>query len=135
MRAVGRALPVVEEEQHRRALRHRAEQVAELPERARTNHVAIVLREISTRLALAGEDAEVVLPEVDHHFVELALRRDRARERRRLHLPDELLRFARRLGELRILGEHFATSVLLVHRRVVAAALRFAWRCACCTWL
>ena len=42
LRAVGRALPVVEEEQHRRTLRHRAEQIAELAERVRADHVAVV---------------------------------------------------------------------------------------------
>ena len=61
-------------------------QVAEFAQRVRTNDVAIVLGEEETRLSLAGEDAEVILPEVDHHFVELPLARHGARELRRLHL-------------------------------------------------
>ena len=61
-------------------LRDRAEQVAELAERVRANHVAIVLGEEQARLPFAGEHTEVILPEVDHHFVELTLARHGARE-------------------------------------------------------
>src|SRR4029079_2457613 len=42
--AVRSALPVVEKEEHRRTLRDRPKQVAELTQSVRTNHVAIVLR-------------------------------------------------------------------------------------------
>ena len=95
-----------------------------LPERARTNHVAIVLREIQARLSLPGEHAEVIFPEVDHHFVELTLDRHRARELGRLHLPDELLRFDARLRRAwDSLRAAVAARVLLVHRRVVAGGL------------
>ena len=45
VQAVDDALPVVEVEQHLGLLRDRAEQIAELAERARANHVAVVLDE------------------------------------------------------------------------------------------
>ena len=46
-----RALPVVEIEEHRRALRGRAEQIAELAEHVRPDRVALVLREVDARVA------------------------------------------------------------------------------------
>ena len=74
------ALPVVEVEQHRRALRRRAEQIAELAEHVRPDRVALVLGEVAARRSLAGEHVEVVEPEVDHHLVELTLAVDGAQD-------------------------------------------------------
>jgi len=74
------ALPVVEIEQHRRALRRRAEQIAELSEHARTDRVPLVLGDVLLRRALVGEDVEVVEPEVGHDFFELPLGVRRAKD-------------------------------------------------------
>ena len=120
MRAVGRALPVVEEEEHRRTLCDGAEQIAELAHRMRANHVAVVLREIESRLSLARENAEVILPEIDHHFIELPLARHGPRQLHRLQLPDDLLRLSRGAGELRILREELTTRLLFARRRICA---------------
>ena len=78
--AVGHAARVVEIEEHRRTLRYRFEQVTEFPERVRTNDILIEVDEI-VRLgrALGRVDVEVILPEIGHDFLELALARDRAR--------------------------------------------------------
>src|SRR5690349_11152818 len=119
MCAVRRALPVVEKEQHRRTLSDRAEQVAELAERIRTNHVAVVLRQIEARLAFPGKNAEVILPKIDHHLVQLALGRHRARQLSRLNLADHLLIPLRGLTQLRILREELLPFLRARHRRVV----------------
>ena len=74
------ALPVVQIEEHRRALRHGAEQIAEPAEDVRPDRVALVLRQVGAHRALAGEDVEVVEPEVDEHFLELARRVDGAQD-------------------------------------------------------
>ena len=74
MRPSDRAHPVVEIEEHRRALRRRAEQVAELAEHVRSDDVALVLGQHEAVGALARVDVEVVEPEVDEHFLQLPRR-------------------------------------------------------------
>src|SRR4030095_10726033 len=64
------ALPVVEIKEHGRALRRRAEQIAELAEHVRTDRVALVLGEVLLRRPLAREDIEVVETEIGEHFLE-----------------------------------------------------------------
>ena len=49
VRRVHRALELIQVEQHRRALRHGAQQVAEVAERARPDHVAVVGRDVEPR--------------------------------------------------------------------------------------
>jgi hypothetical protein len=68
-----RAHPVVEIEEHRRALRGRAEQVAKPAQHARTNRVALVFGEQKAIGALARVDVEMVEPEIGQHFLELPL--------------------------------------------------------------
>ena len=74
------ALPVVQVEEHRRALGDGTEQIAEPAEDVGTNRVALVLGQIAAHRSLAGEDVEVVEPEVDQHFLELARRIDGAQD-------------------------------------------------------
>ena len=74
------AHPVVEVEEHRRALRGRLEQIAELAEHVRANRVALVFGEQKPGGALARVDVEVVEPEIDEHFLELPLAVDRAQQ-------------------------------------------------------
>jgi len=84
----------------------------------RTNDVAIVLGEKETRLSLSREHAEVILPEVDHDFVELTVARHSASKLRRLNFACELLCLTSRGRKLRILTEDLLPSLCLVHRRV-----------------
>src|SRR5262249_21421454 len=107
--AICGALPIVEKEEHRGALGDRAQEIAELAQCVRTNHVAVVLREVVARLTLAREHAEVILPEIHHHFTELAFAGHGARQLRGLNLSNELLCLARRSRGLGILqGERSA---------------------------
>ena len=98
--------PVVEIEQHRRALRRGAEHVAEVAEHVRPNRVALVLGDVVARRAFAGEDVEVVEPEIDQHFFELALAVDRAQQLRFFDVGDHLAVLALSLvdGRARIAG-------------------------------
>ena len=74
------AQPVVEIEQHRRALRGRHQQVFELPQHMRADRVALVAGHQVTVGSLVDEHVEVVEPEVRHHFVELPFAIDRAQQ-------------------------------------------------------
>ena len=89
--ALGHAARIVEIEKHRRTLSDRTEQVAEFSECARPHHVLIEVRQI-VRLgrALLRIDAEVIFPEVGHHFLQLPLARYCARNARRLELSNNL---------------------------------------------
>jgi hypothetical protein len=49
----GRALPVVQIEQHRRALGRRLQQLPELPEHVGADRVALVLVQVDTNLAFS----------------------------------------------------------------------------------
>jgi len=79
--AVRHAPCIVEIEEHRRALRHCFEDVAELSERAWADDVLVEIHEV-VRLggALRRVDVEVVLPEIGHDFLELTLARDSPRD-------------------------------------------------------
>ena len=74
-------------------------------------------------MPLAGEDAEVVFPEIDHHFVELPVGDHGARERRRLYFAGQPLRLALGLGEFWILVDDVAARFSFVHRAVVRVGL------------
>ena len=76
-----------------------------MTERVRPDDVAVVRREIPARLALAGEHREVILPEVHHDFLELALAHHRSRDAGRRQLGDELVRAPRLLQQLQRIGE------------------------------
>ncbi len=81
VRTVGvRAHPVVEVEEHRRTLRGRAEQVAESSQHVRPDRLALVLGQQEPIGALARVDVEVVEPEIDQHFLQLALAVRRAEQ-------------------------------------------------------
>ena len=116
MQAVHGALPLIEVEQHRRTLGHRAEQVAEIAERVRANHVPVVRRDKQPRHALAGEDGEMILPEVRHHFLQLTLAAHGARELYRLQLAQRTLAATKLVAQLGVLLQHFGAEVLLSTR-------------------
>ena len=67
------ALKVVEVEQHRRAVRGRAEQIAEAAEHMRADDVLLVVGQVLTHLTLSDEHVEVVEPEIDEDFLQLPL--------------------------------------------------------------
>ena len=88
---VGLALPVIQVEEHRGALGHRAKEVAELPERMRANRLGLVFGQVIPRLRpLGGVHREVIEPEIDHHFLQLALASGGARHPRAVHFAHEL---------------------------------------------
>src|SRR5207247_7910299 len=68
------ALPVVEVEQHRRALRRRDQQVRESAQGMRPDRRLDVRRRQKPVGALRQEDVEVIDTEVDHYLVPVALR-------------------------------------------------------------
>ena len=74
------AHPVVEIEQHRRTLRRRFEQIAELAEDVRPDRVALVGREQESIAPLPRVDVEMVEPEIGEHFLQLPLAVDRAKQ-------------------------------------------------------
>jgi hypothetical protein len=76
-RAAARA-GVVEIEKHGRRLCGREQQLFERAPDARADRVALVARHEKTIERFAGEDIEVIHPEIDHHFVELPFRLRRA---------------------------------------------------------
>ena len=76
----GAAHPVVEIEEHRRALRGRLQQLAEAAEHMRANRVALVLADVDLGAPLACEDVEVVEPEIDEHLFELPVAVDGAEQ-------------------------------------------------------
>ena len=75
-----------------------------MPERVRADALALVLAEEVALGTLAGEDGEVILPEVDHHFLELTIAHHGARDLRGLQLGEELPREAPRLLDAHRVG-------------------------------
>ena len=73
-------LPVVQVEQHRRTLGGGFQQVFELAEDVRADHVALVFGDQVAVGALIEVDVEVVEPEIGQHFVELAVAVDGAQQ-------------------------------------------------------
>ncbi len=57
----------------------------------RPDRVALVLGDVDGGASLAGEDVEVVEPEVDHHFLQLSLAVNRAQNSGSLQLGDDPL--------------------------------------------
>ena len=74
------ALPVVQVEEHRRALGRGLQQLSKLTQHVRPDRLAFVLRHVVARQALPGEHIEMVEPEVDHHFFELPVAVGRAQQ-------------------------------------------------------
>src|SRR5262249_52100679 len=74
------ALPVVKIEQHGRTLGSGHQKVLELAQRVRADHVTLVSGDHVAVRTFADENIEVVVPEVSHHFVELALAVDGAQQ-------------------------------------------------------
>jgi len=120
-----RAEPVVEVEEHRGMTRGGQHEVAEPPERVRPDRLPLVGRQHPAHRPLLPVDVEVIEPEVHHHFLELPVARDRARDPGRLHLPVDDRGPA--LGRIRLhdlLAAHLARGQPLLHlraeRRIVA---------------
>ena len=90
MRAAGiGAHPVVEIEEHRRALRRSFEQVAELAKDVGTYGIAIVLGQQEPVAAFPRVDVEMVEPEIGEHLLQLALAIHRAKQLLLRQLEDD----------------------------------------------
>ena len=97
LHAVGRnALPVVEIEQHGRALRRSFQQIAELAEHVRTNRIALIRGRQNPIRALVHVHVEVVEPEIGHLLFELPVAVNRAIQ----------------LGFVQIVGQHLLGRVV-----------------------
>ena len=113
MHGIRRALPLIEIEQHGRTPGNGAEQVAKLSQRIWTNDVAVICRQEDAVQALAGVHAEVILPEIRHHFRELPVTGYRACELRGLQVTENALVLPQLFAKLRIGLENFGPQVLL----------------------
>src|SRR5947208_17160700 len=70
--------PVVEIEKHRRRVRGGAEQIAKASQGVRANRLSIKCGEQISIVVFVCEDAEMILPEIDHQLVELLVAVNRA---------------------------------------------------------
>jgi len=86
--------PVIQVEQHRGTFRCGAKQVAKFPHGVRANRVALVFRDEPAVGALGCENIEVVVPEIHHHFLQLAFAVNGARHLGHRKLGDDALRQA-----------------------------------------
>ena len=82
----------------------------------RSNHVAVIGREEESCLTLAGEDREMVLPEVDDGLLQLTFARYRARELGRLDVAHDALGSPRALAQLRVIPKRLPPRPLPRHR-------------------
>src|SRR2546425_8592816 len=67
------AQPIIQVEEHRRALRSRDQQILEFSQRMRANHITLVAGQQVAVSAFSDKDVEVVEPEVGHHLLQLRL--------------------------------------------------------------
>ena len=122
-----RRAPVVEVDQHRRAVGGGLEQLGETAQRVRPHDGLFVLGQERGLLVFSGEDVEMVEPEVDQLFLQLLFRGDGAQELGLRELRDgfetgSAARLAERLAQLfgrllfgrgrRRLVEHVAHALL-----------------------
>ena len=114
---------MIEIEQHGGTLRDGAEQVTKLSQRIGADDVPVVRRQEDAVEPLAGEHAEVVLPEIRHHFRKLPVARHRARELGGLQVTEHALVLPELVAQLRIGLEDFGTEVLLATRVALARQL------------
>jgi hypothetical protein len=121
------ALPVVEVKEHRRTPGDGAKQITEPAQRVRPDHVALVFGEVFPRRALAGEDVEVIEPEVGHHFLELPIAVDGAENLLLGELGDHFALLARHfhlLGGARLLLRRVGRGALVGQLRLAPRHLR-----------
>ena len=89
---------IVEIEEHRGAFRGGVEQVFEFSERVRLDDVAFVRGHEPFHVAFAGENVEMVEPEIVHDLLQLAIAVDGARDLGHRELFDDALRLAAVVG-------------------------------------
>ena len=92
MLGVGGGLGIVQIEEHRGRLRGREQQILELAPDARADDVPLEGSDEDPVEALAGEDVEVVHPEVHEDFIQLPLRQRRPDDPRLRELFDDAAR-------------------------------------------
>ena len=114
-----RAEPVVEVVEHRRMMGGGPHEVGELAQRVRADRLALVHRNVPAHVALAGEDVEVVEPEVDHDLLELPLARHGADHLGRLELRRDPGRpLVHRVALLHLLTRHLPARQLRAQLRI-----------------
>ena len=89
-------LRIVEVEQHRRTFGCRDEQVLEAAQRAWPDGLLDIRRQKEAIGPFADKDIEMIRPEIDHDFSQLALRQRGAHDRELLQLATELTKFSHR---------------------------------------
>ena len=94
----------------------RLQELAECAEDVRPDRVTLVLVQVDANLTLAREDIEVVEPEVDHHFFELALAVRGAQD---LGLHQLAKRLAFLPHDLHLVGRHHLAGAGLLRGRVL----------------
>jgi len=94
-----RTLPIVQVVEHGGTARHGAEQVAEMPQGVRADHVPVERQQQVALRALARIHREVILPEVDHDLLQLSPAHHRARQLGRLEIREQPARGAFRLTQ------------------------------------
>src|ERR1700730_9298809 len=85
----GGAECVVKIDQHRRMLCRGEQQVPEAAERKRTDRLLLVIADPHIIQPLAGEDVEMVEPEVDHDFVQLPWAKQSSEDARLAGIPQD----------------------------------------------
>ena len=99
------ALPVVQIEQHCRALRRRQQQVLKLSQHVRTNDIPFVRGNQVVVRALPDKNVEVVEPEIGEDLFQLPVTVNRAQQLRRLHfIVDYAYRVIERQYSFALLG-------------------------------
>ena len=106
---IGDALPVVEIGQHGGAFCHCAQQRAELAHRVRANRVLFKLRQVIPGAILSGEQVEMILPEVDHDFIQLTFARNGSCNFRAGEFSHDAIRLLRGRSDLERIGRRKIT--------------------------
>jgi hypothetical protein len=119
IRARHRRQPVVEIEQHRRVFRGRPEQVAEFAQDVGPDRLAFVIGDQDVIEALAGNDVEMIEPELVHDLLELPRAVDRPGQPQLAEMDGHLLveRVAHGYPAAR------CATAAVIHRRLDDAAI------------
>ncbi len=107
-------MKVVEIKQHGRTLRRGKQQRREFRPSSRPNRVSIIGGEQPTIGALPRKHVEVIGPEIDHHFLQLALAVDRAQKSRGLEFRGYPLRLLQAI--LQVVLSNSLTIFFIIQR-------------------
>src|SRR5438105_12273475 len=112
-------------------MRCRTQKITKAREGEGTNNIAVEAREHVTVRVLLRVDAEMVLPEINHHLVQLSLAVACAKDCSALQLSDDHLWItSRRLRRRWFLLRRFRSSILF--RLLHLARLKLPFHLRCC---